>query len=95
MAVSYQKKHELVDELIKVGIDLQIIEELLEHKKESRIANYREPINDNGFDFYSRKSLVIKKSGKEIELDPDETLFLLNELRIMLSNDEEVEEEND
>lgn len=95
MAISYQKKHELIDELINLGIDLQTVEEIMGHKKRIRFLNHREPINDNGFDFYSRKSLVIKKSGKEIELDPDETLFLLNELRSMLSNNEEEEEENE
>lgn len=72
--------------------DIRILNELMGHVKEKE-SNRSDLINDSGFDFYTRKSLVIKKEGKEITLNPDEALILLNELRIMLSNDEEEEDE--
>lgn len=92
MTINYQKKCEYVHRKLNKDFDAETIKKLMGHQLSGNM-NGREPINENGFDFYTRKALVIEKAGNKIELDPDETMFLLNELMTMLSNDEEEEDD--
>lgn len=92
MTIDDQKKCKFFNRKLKKDFDAEMIRELMGHQLSGNM-NGREPINENGFDFYTRKALVIEKAGIKIELDPDETMFLLNELTTMLSNDEEDEED--
>lgn len=56
----------------------------------------RETMNNNGFNVFKETHYVIKALGREIKLDRDEALFLMNELRTMLSDSRDnKEEEND
>lgn len=76
------------------GADLRIIKSMIRARENEieRLHEQYDGIDDRGFDVYETKSYVIKCGGHEVLLDRDEAIFLVNELRIMLMDQEEEDE---
>lgn len=87
--ISYQKKHELVEDMISRGVDLQEIKELLGHASSDK----RQQSDEDELKLSKEEFFVLKKGRYAIRLNRKEASVVCGKLKSMLSDNNEEEDD--